>query len=329
VFITEFMSKILVSGGAGFIGSHLLDKLLLSHKNNNVIVIDNLSNRNNNFHIPQDGSDNTDFAFYNVDIRNRKAILEVFRHEKIIDVCIHLAAKISVADSISNPYENLEVNVNGTLNLLEACSAHKVKNFVFASSAAAYGEPKQLPIREDHLLDPTSVYGASKVAGESLVSVYTKLKKIERGVCLRFFNVYGKDQSPEYAGVITRFIERLSKGLAPVIYGDGKQTRDFISVNDVVSAILLAIKLGDKISRYDVFNIATGKAVCINELAQLMIRLSGYDLEPIYEEERKGDIKYNEVDITKSKNILGFAASSNLESDLEAVFKHHDNCANY
>jgi len=180
------------------------------------------------------------------------------------------------------------------------------------------------------LLDPTSVYGASKVAGESLVSAYTNLKKIENGISLRFFNVYGKGQSPEYAGVITRFIERLSKRLAPVIYGDGKQTRDFVSVNDVVSAILLAIKLGDnKISRYDVFNIATGKAFSINELAQLIIRLSGYDLEPVHEEERKGDIKYNEVDITKSKNILGFAASSNLESDLEAVLKHNGNRANY
>ena len=133
--------------------------------------------------------------------------------------------------------------------------------------------------------------------------------------------MYGKGQSPEYAGVITRFIERLSKELAPVIYGDGKQTRDFISVNDVVSAILLAIKLGDKPSRSDIFNIATGKSVSISELARIMIKISGYDLEPIYEEERKGDIKYNEVDITKSKNILGFAASSNLKSELQRMLK--------
>jgi UDP-glucose 4-epimerase len=206
------------------------------------------------------------------------------------------------------------VNVNGTLNLLEECSAHQVKNFIFASSAAAYGDSKQLPIKEDHLLDPTSVYGASKVAGESLVSAYSNLRKIEKGTSLRFFNVYGNGQSPEYAGVITRFIERLSNGLAPIIYGDGKQTRDFISVDDVVSAILLAMKSEDnKIARSNVFNIANGKSISIKELAHLMIKISGSNLEPIYEQERKGDIKFNEADITKSKNILGFDPSSNLE----------------
>jgi UDP-glucose 4-epimerase len=142
----------------------------LSHKNNQrIIVIDNLTNRNNNFSIPKD-NDVSDFAFYNVDIRNRNDISEVLYGEKTIDTCIHLAAKISVTDSILNPHDTLDVNVNGTLNLLEVCSAYHLKNFIFASSAAAYGEPKQLPIKEDHLLDPTSVYGATKVAGESLVS---------------------------------------------------------------------------------------------------------------------------------------------------------------
>jgi UDP-glucose 4-epimerase len=318
------MSTILISGGAGFIGSHLLNRLL-SHKNDhNVIVIDNLSNRNNNFRIPSDKDAN--FEFYNVDIRNRNTISEVFSREKIIDTCIHLAAKISVTDSTLNPHDTLDVNVNGTLNLLEECSAHKVRKFVFASSAAAYGESKQLPIKEDHLLDPTSVYGASKVAGESLVSAYSNLRKIENGISLRFFNVYGKGQSPEYAGVITRFIERLSNGLAPIIYGDGKQTRDFISVDDVVSAILLAMKSEDnKISRSNVFNIANGKPISIKELAHLMIKISGSNLEPIYEQERKGDIKFNEADITKSKNILGFDPSSNLESQLEAMLKQHKN----
>jgi UDP-glucose 4-epimerase len=320
------MNKILISGGAGFVGSHLLKKLLSGKNNYRIIVMDDLSNRNKNFRIPHENDhDNADFVFYNVDIRNRKAISEALHREKIIDTCIHLAAKISVTDSILNPYDTLDVNVNGTLNLLEACSAYHVRTFVFASSAAAYGEPKQLPIKEDHLLDPTSVYGATKVAGESLVSAYANLKKIESGISLRFFNIYGKGQSPEYAGVITKFIERLSKGVAPVIYGDGKQTRDFISINDVVGAVLLAIKLGDKISPYDVFNIATGKSISINELAQLMISLSGYDLQPIYEEERKGDIKYNEVDITKSRNILSFVPSSNLGSNLKQMFKRHGN----
>jgi UDP-glucose 4-epimerase len=216
------MHKILISGAAGFIGNHLLKKLLSENKNKNndhqIIVIDNLANRNDNFHFAKDNgnsndNDDADFTFYNVDIRNRDAVLDIFSHEKIA-TCIHLAAKISVTDSILNPHDTLDVNVKGTLNLLEACSANQVKNFVFASSAAAYGEPKQLPIKEDHLLDPISVYGASKVAGESLVLAYANLKKVEHAISLRFFNVFGKGQSPEYAGVITKFLERLSKRLA-------------------------------------------------------------------------------------------------------------------
>jgi UDP-glucose 4-epimerase len=311
------MNKILISGGAGFIGSNLLK--MLSQNNYQVIVIDNLSNRNENFQIANDNKKN-DFTFYNVDIRNRDAVLDVFGHESI-DTCIHLAAKISVSDSILNPQETMDVNVKGTLNLLESCSNNQVNNFVFASSAAAYGEPKKLPIKEDHILNPTSVYGASKVAGESLVLAYGNLKKIEHAISLRFFNVFGKGQSLEYAGVITKFLEQLSKGLAPIIYGDGKQTRDFISVNDVVDAILLAMKLSDKLSHPDVFNIATGKSISINELARLIIRISGLDLQPIYEQERKGDIRFNEVDVTKSKDVLGFSASVNLESELGLMVK--------
>jgi UDP-glucose 4-epimerase len=311
------MNKILVSGGAGFIGNHLLKRLI--QNNYPVIVVDNLSNRNDNSQMARPNKKN-DFTFYNVDIRNRDAVSGIFDHETI-DTCIHLAAKISVTDSILNPHDTLDVNVKGTLNLLEACSNNRVKNFVFASSAAVYGEPIQLPINEDHLLNPTSVYGASKVAGESLVLAYGNLKKIEHAISLRFFNVFGKGQSPEYAGVITRFLERLSKGLAPIIYGDGKQTRDFISITDVVDALLLAVKLNHKIPHSNTFNIATGKSISIHKLAQLMIRISGLDLEPIYEEGRKGDMKLNQADVTKSENVLGFSASTNLESELGIMVK--------
>jgi len=288
-----------------------------------IVVIDDLSNQNENFHIANNNSSNNNIvSLHREDIRNRNCLLDIFRRENTIDTCIHLAAKISVTDSISNPYETLDVNVSGTLNLLEACSAHDVKNFIFASSAAAYGEPKQLPIKEDHILDPLSPYGASKAAAEALVSTYANLRKIEHAVSLRFFNVYGKGQSPEYAGVITKFLERLSKGQAPLIYGDGKQTRDFVSVNDIVDAIILAANLRDKVSHPEIFNIATGNSININELAQLMIRISGLDLEPLYEEERKGDIKFANVDITKSKNVLGFTASRTLQSELEPMIKH-------
>ena len=313
------MDKILVTGGAGFIGRHLLKRL--SSLNYEIIIIDKLSNINETFY----SVNNNGITFYGEDIVDRKAVFDIFSQEKI-DACIHLAAKTSISDSILNPYDTLYINIEGTLNLLEACSNYGVRKFVFASSSSVYGEPKQLPTREDHSLYPLSPYGASKAAAELLVSTYENLKKIDQTISLRFFNVFGKGQS-KYGGVIAAFLERLSRGLAPIIYGDGNQTRDFISVNDVVNAILLAVKLDDKVSHQDIlsssiFNIATGRSITINELAHLMIRISGFDLEPLYEPERKSDIKHAKADVTESKKVLGFTASRSLESELELMVKH-------
>ncbi len=316
------MNRILVTGGAGFIGQHLLKRL--SQLDCKITVIDNLSNGNENFqndNILKSDNINNNISFHKEDIRNKDSVSDIFKRERI-DTCIHLAARISVSDSITNPYDTLDVNIGGTLNVLEACSNNKVKNFVFASSAAAYGEPKKLPISEDHVLDPLSPYGASKAAGEVLVSSYGNFGKIQNAISLRFFNVYGEGQTLEYAGVITKFAEQLSKGLRPVIYGDGQQTRDFVSVNDVVHAILLAAKSENKIASSSpaaVFNVASGKSININELAKTMIRISGLALAPLYQEERKGDIKYAAVDTTKSKRILGFAAKEELEPGLKQL----------
>ena len=319
-----FAHKVLVTGGAGFIGHHLVQRLL-SQENYKIIVIDNLSNGNKNLlHINNNRSSSRKFSFYKEDIRNKRSILDIFNHERTIDTCIHLAAKINVLDSITNPDDTIDVNVRGTLNVLEACSSNGVKNFIFGSSAAVYGEPKKLPLSEDeHLLEPLSPYGASKVAGEALVSSYTRSKKIKNGISLRFFNVYGEGQNPEYAHVITRFAERLSKGLRPIIYGDGKQIRDFVSVNDVVNAVLLAVTETGKIkmSTSGVFNIGTGMPIRIDDLAQRMIRVFGIDLKPIYYEAREGDIKYIYADTKKSKSILKFIAIEELESFLKRMLK--------
>jgi UDP-glucose 4-epimerase len=320
----SFAHKVLVTGGSGFIGYHLV-KRLLSKRNYKIIVIDNLSNKSKNFPDSNDNKSSSDkLSFYKEDIRNKKSILDIFNHERVIDTCVHLAAKINVQDSIANPDDTIEVNVKGTLNVLEACSNNGVKNFIFGSSAAVYGEPKKLPLSEDnHLLEPLSPYGASKVAGEALVSSYRNSKKIKNVISLRFFNVYGEGQNLEYAGVITRFAERLSKGLRPIIYGDGKQTRDFISVNDVVNAILLAATEADKIkmSSSDVFNVGTGIPISIHDLAQRMIRIFGIDLKPIHYGAREGDIKYIYADTTKSKSILKFIAIEELESCLKRTLK--------
>ena len=150
-------------------------------------------------------------------------------------------AKISVPESITNPGETKNVNIKGTFNILEACSQVDLKNFVFISSSAVYGEAKVLPITEDQLLDPLSPYGDSKIAGEALVSSFKDTGKIQNGISLRMFNVFGEGQSSEYAGVITKFAERLSASLPPVLYGDGNQIRDFIFVDDVVNAIVLSV----------------------------------------------------------------------------------------
>jgi UDP-glucose 4-epimerase len=298
-----FVHKVLVTGGAGFIGHHLV-KRLLSQRNYKIIVIDNLSNRNKNFF---DSSNNrlssNKFSFYKEDIRNKKNILDIFNHERVIDTCVHLAAKINVQDSITNPDDTIDVNVKGTLNVLEACSSSGVKNFIFGSSAAVYGEPKKLPLCEDdHLLEPLSPYGASKVAGEALVSSYRNSKKIKNAISLRFFNVYGEGQNLEYAGVITRFAERLSRGLRPIIYGDGEA--------DTI-----------RMSSSDLFNIGTGIPISINDLAQRMIRIFGIDLAPIYYEAKEGDIKYIYTDTKKSKSILKFIAMDELESGLKQIVK--------
>jgi UDP-glucose 4-epimerase len=311
------MARILTTGGAGFIGFHLLKKLI-AKKVGKSVVVDNLSNANHLFndYVSANESETT-FSFYNEDIRNGEAIFNIIKTEKI-DTCIHLAAIVSVLDSIINPEYTLDVNINGTFNVLEACSKAKVKNFVFLSSCAVYGRGTILPLSEDQPLEPLSPYGASKAAGEALVSAYIRSKKIHNGISLRLFNVYGEDQNPLYAGAITRFIERLSKGSAPIIYGNGRQTRDFVHVDDVVNAILLAAEFHN--NRFELpsyaFNIGTGVPLTITDLANKMISMFELNLRPFYSEAKSGEIQDCYADTTKSYKYLDFLAKEELESGL-------------
>jgi UDP-glucose 4-epimerase len=340
------MYSVLVTGGAGFIGHHLVKRL--SAMGCKITIIDNLSNANGIFlhkiksaiqassvttspFVVLNDNEINGVSFYAEDIRNKDALIDIFKGEEI-DTCVHLAAKISVPESITNPGDTIDVNIKGTFNVLEACSKTNVKNLVFASSSAVYGESKTLPISEKEQLDPLSPYGASKIAGEALVASFRNTEKIQNAVSIRIFNVFGQGQSFGYAGVITRFAERLSASLPPVIYGDGNQTRDFVFVDDVVSAIILSAGATDKIqeersssypsSYAHILNVGTGRALKIRDLAQMMIKIFDLDLEPILAESRRGDIVNSLADIGRLKIVLGFVPSSEIEPSLKQMLIH-------
>ena len=317
------MKRVIITGGSGFIGRHLV-KRLLTDKHCSVALIANTSNL-----AVMELQETTPLTFYAADIRDRDSILNIFQDEKA-DTCIHLAAKISVADSIKKPEETMDINVKGTLNVLEACHNSGINSFVFASSAAVYGDVKELPISENLSLRPLSPYGTSKMLAEQHVLSYKQLKKIKNTISLRIFNVYGSGQASE-ADVISKFASRLAKGLPPIIHGDGSHTRDFISVHDVVGAILLSIramegpKNGHKsnLRSLSVFNIGSGTATSVKELAHKMISISRLELEPIYEEggQDGGVILHSYADITKAKRVLHFVAKKNLETGLREIIE--------
>lgn len=301
--------RILVTGGSGFIGHHLV-KALSKNPENVVTIIDDLSNSNPNFRIEEFKN----IAFYKEDIRNREAVRTIVHNENI-DTCVHLAAKISVPDSIVDPFTTVDVNVNGMLSVLDACARNNVKQFVFASSAAVYGESRVVPTNESQELTPLSPYGASKVAGEALLDSFRNSGMIRNGVSLRFFNVYGVGQSPEYAGVITKFAERLSSGRPPIIYGTGHQTRDFISVDDIIQAIVLAAD--SELS--GVFNVGTGTSTSVNDLARLMRNIYRVEMQPIHHEAQKGDIVHSCADISRAKQLLNFLPQGELSYKLGLI----------
>jgi UDP-glucose 4-epimerase len=300
--------NILVTGGAGFIGSNLVDRLITEgHK---VAVIDNLSTgKKENI--------NSKAKFYNMDICD-KAIREIFKNEKI-DVVYHNAAQISVQKSINDPIFDGEVNILGTINVLEACKEANVKKIIYSSTAAVYGEPKYLGIDENHPINPISFYGISKYTPEQYIKMYNKLYGIDYTI-LRYSNVYGIRQDPKgEGGVVAIFMDKLFKGESPIIFGDGTATRDFIYVEDIVEANIKALHKGSK----EVFNIGTGKATSICDLFYLMKEIMNSDVEVEYSEERNGDIKHSYFCINKVKDKLGWIPKYTLEEGLCKTIKYY------
>ncbi len=306
--------KVLVTGGAGFIGSHLCEALV--KKGYEVTVFDNFSkgNKKNLAGIIDR------ISLIRGDICNRR---DVRGATKGIDYIVHLAAMISVEESISNPKKCYSINVGGTKNVLDGAVLNKVKKVVIASSAAVYGNAKP-PIKETDGCNPISPYGESKLHAEKLaLEYYSKYSDLNHlsVVCLRFFNIYGPRQNATspYAGVISKFIYALSENKAPVIFGDGEQTRDFIYVEDVVAAILLSME--NERANGEIFNVASGIPITINKLLDRIEQILNKHIRPEYKPARNSDIKHSFADITKASKLLGFKSEYTLEKGLEKTIR--------
>jgi UDP-glucose 4-epimerase len=302
--------RVLVTGGAGFIGSHIVDKLVkIGHE---VIVLDNLSTGNASFLPP-------DVKFYGVNIISDKinSIFETCKPE----VVIHHAAQIDVQRSLKEPMYDADVNIKGTINLLDACIKHHVRKIIYASSAAVYGTPQSLPIREDHPTNPISFYGISKLVPEFYIKTYSSLYGLDYTI-LRYANVYGERQDPKgEGGVISIFAEKFITNQSPCIFGDGKNTRDFIYVGDVAEANIAALSLGSQRT----FNISTNTATTLLELCDAMKKVTGSNVEPMHLGERYGDIKHSSLDNSLASSMLLWNPSVTLEEGLQRTIRYYQN----
>ena len=296
--------KYAVTGGAGFIGSHLV-KNLVEH-GDEIIVIDNLNTgKKKNI---EKFSEKIDF--FEVDIRDFNAIEDILKN---VDGIFHEAALASVQDSFRIPDEFFDVNVKGTENIFKIGKKLGIK-VVYASSSSVYGNPIQVPIKESDDKNPFNPYAKTKLEDDELAEKYARngLKVIG----LRYFNVFGPGQSKEYAGVIKLFLERIQQGLPPLINGDGLQVRDFVYVDDVVNANMLAME-----SNVDgeFFNIGTNSVVSVLDLANMIIKFSGLKLKPIHRPPVPGDVKATQADITKAKMMLKWKPTTSIKNWLKST----------
>lgn len=297
--------KFIVTGGAGFIGSHL--SRFLSNHNNEVIVIDDLCRGNlKNLKDIENKIDFQEISVLNLDKMQKIA--------KNIDGIFHQAALGSVPQSFKEPEKYFQVNAIGTENILKLAKKHDCK-VVYASSSSVYGNQTNFPINENAEKNPLNPYGKSKLQSEKFAQEYAN--NGVKVIGLRYFNVFGIGQNPNYAGVIPKFIEKLVQHKSPVIQGDGNQIRSFTFIDDVVKANMCAMQSNVK---HAFINISGKKTTSINELAKLMIQLSGLSLDSIYEKPRDGDIKKSHADTSLAKKLINWESETSLEEGLQKIF---------
>lgn len=307
------MKTFLVTGGAGFIGSHLVDRLLATDVEN-VTVVDDF----NDFYDPsikqnniQDHLKDSRYSIQNIDIRDRAALQKLIT-ENNFDCVVHLAARAGVRPSLSEPQLYTETNINGTLNLLELSRQHNIKQFVFGSSSSVYGINAKVPFSEDDpIRQPISPYAATKGAGELLCHTYSHLYGL-RCICLRFFTVYGPRQRPDLA--IHKFAKLISAGKPIPVFGDGTTRRDYTYVDDIIDGVIAAINY-DK-TNYEVFNLGESRTVELNDLISLLEK--ELDSHAIIDQQppQPGDVPQTFADISKARALLGYDPKTQIEEGL-------------
>ena len=308
------MKRAIVTGGAGFIGSHLSDEL--AERGYQVTILDDISTgKQSNVEALRNRS-NIDFV--------QGSITDLPRLQKLFkgsDYIFHQAALARVPFSVSDPLSANEVNITGTLKVLIAARDNGVEKVVFASSSSVYGDAPVLPQREDVIPSPLSPYALTKLAGEYYCTIFKQLYGLST-VCLRYFNVYGTRQDPhsQYAMVIPAFIDRIARHQPPIIFGDGEQSRDFTFIRDVIQANILAAES----TAGGIFNIGSGSNITINRLAELILKVMNSDLKPVYQEPRPGDVRHTLADVASAKSF-GYEPGWTLETGLKEIindYKH-------
>jgi UDP-glucuronate 4-epimerase len=303
---------ILVTGGAGFIGSHLVDRLL--KEGHSVIVVDNFDpfyDRTIKEHNIREHLEHDSYRLIEEDVRNLEALQS--KVTEPIDVIVHLAARAGVRPSVEDPVGFQQVNVMGTQNMLEFARERDIKQFVFGSSSSVYGTNENVPWSEDdHVLKPISPYASTKVSGELLGHVYSELYDI-RFLALRFFTVYGPRQRPDLA--IHKFLRLMGSGQQITLYGDGSSRRDYTYVADIIDGVMAAIEY-DK-SRYEVINLGNNRTVQLLELVEAIEAASGIAPDRVFGPEQPGDVKQTWADVSKAKRLFQYEPNFNLQEGLK------------